>query len=652
MMPNPGEGGELAFFHDKLHGRVAVSDFPPAFRDALRLIHSSRALNRLRRISQLGHASVAFLSATHTRFSHAVGSMLVMNELFQHLRASGFPSGVFSKVVELFPSTRAAFGDEIEAVHGHLLVAALYQDVGELPYQKVTSGYFRPTEDDLEVLTRALPGAKTRDWTTKQIFTFRAIVDDLKIASLQRLFDLEFLAYLVVGDCSGRDCREISSLRELVDGTIDADRLDYVFRDSLATFGNPGSPREVISAIVSYRAGQVVVSDSRVAADFLLARMRLFTYVYNSPSVRFQQLLLRVVLDGYGEGGRISQAYNDAHLEPQLGYRQFLELNDHSLMERLNNLDGMTPVMSDYRKKALSLLLGGGLDYDCRVLQKSADILNEKQEPLPFDLFFDLFLDVEQHHLYKARTVLVERPVTADLVESLVPLEKTAGALSPMFSSENSSPMVAEGYYVFLPRQEVNAFSSQFARAPEFYSRVVWEDARRRLVLPNENVNGDGSLPRISITFCSLNLPVVVRVIRWLYKNKRPYRIYLGDFAGAGESIQNNSDGLIRDAEAVLVVASIEYIKRAMDSQTMIHREVKCMRMRTLLLPISVISLDSKEAIEESCPHWDWGSISLKWSGHQIAIPNGRSLRNATDEALDLTMKEAMKVLDQWRPRS
>jgi hypothetical protein len=85
---------ELGYFYDTIHGRIAMEDLPEKFCPALKSALSSRTLGRLKRISQLGHTSLSFFSATHTRFSHAVGTMLVMNDLFRHVEQHGLSKEV------------------------------------------------------------------------------------------------------------------------------------------------------------------------------------------------------------------------------------------------------------------------------------------------------------------------------------------------------------------------------------------------------------------------------------------------------------------------------------------------------------------------------------------------------------------------------
>src|SRR5436305_1777548 len=103
---------ELGFFYDNIHGRISLEELPVSFHPALKAVLSSPALDRLKRISQLGHTSLSYFSATHTRFSHALGTMLMMNKLFVHIiHRRGLPQEAFSEAATGFPDKFKHFKD-------------------------------------------------------------------------------------------------------------------------------------------------------------------------------------------------------------------------------------------------------------------------------------------------------------------------------------------------------------------------------------------------------------------------------------------------------------------------------------------------------------------------------------------------------------
>ena len=110
---------ELGYFYDAIHGRIALEELPEQFHPALKSAFASRTLERLKRISQLGHTSVSFVSATHTLFSHAIGTMLVMNNLFRHVAKTGLPQQVFDEASLHYSDSVKHFGGAHTMVHCH-----------------------------------------------------------------------------------------------------------------------------------------------------------------------------------------------------------------------------------------------------------------------------------------------------------------------------------------------------------------------------------------------------------------------------------------------------------------------------------------------------------------------------------------------------
>ena len=154
MTTNTPQSEDFAYFYDTIHGRASFSELPPPFIPSLRVALNSPILNRLTRISQLGYTSLTFFSATQTRFSHAIGTLLTMERITTHLWGPvgqrPLPKELEEAVKKSFTKPFQVGADASVSVRCHLLLAALLQDVGELPFQKVTSLCFRPSEEDYQ----------------------------------------------------------------------------------------------------------------------------------------------------------------------------------------------------------------------------------------------------------------------------------------------------------------------------------------------------------------------------------------------------------------------------------------------------------------------------------------------------------------------
>jgi len=250
---------------DPIHGTLPVSADEAAIVD-------TAWYQRLRHVRQLGFGELAFPGATHTRHAHSLGAMHVVGRLFDALAArSDLPDPVrqrFSHASERIAPPRAALG---------------------LPAWTGTDGGQARHED----------------------FTVKLLLDtDLAELLRVRLGDQgiggESLAALVTGMTppGGLDFRYGGAdwaplLRALVSGELDADRMDYLLRDSFYTGVNYG--RFDLDWLVqnlhpAERDGRVELALSRSAAfafeDFLLSRHHMFLSVYlHHTAVSFDWML-------------------------------------------------------------------------------------------------------------------------------------------------------------------------------------------------------------------------------------------------------------------------------------------------------------------------------------------------------------------------
>lgn len=648
---------DLGYFYDTIHGRIALEELPQRFRPALKSALSSKTLTRLKRISQLGHTSVSFFSATHTRFSHAIGTMLVMNDLFQHVcQQNGLSQAVFDEVKKHFAGCVANFGNDArDMIHCHLLLAALYQDTGELPFQKVSSLHFVPVEAEVKLLADELPGAKPRHWTGKNVFSLLSLLNDFRNDGLKSGFagyDREFLAYLITGDGAPAGTTAISALLQLIDGVVDADRLDYVYRDASVTIGSLSRPSTVLESVVGYGPGRVIVNDPRPVTDFLSTRMRLWTFVYSSADVRFRQALLKTVLDGRWDSEKTEAAFTqtESDLDPELPHKKFMTLDDISLMERIEKLDAAS--LAPYRHHARTLLLSGTLDYECRVLKRGdGDALARANAPkeLPAQMFFDLLSDHGHHQLYRVDSVFVRQGLTSKIADA-VRLEESAGAFSPLFTGKNSAVLVQNGYYVFLPRERQERRWQEIEQAiatGTLFPLVNWEEARRGIPPTDTRKAADFNPGKaVSISYCSEDFPIVVRIVRELHRRKRRYRLFLRPFDGTGATPAENSEELVKDAEAVLPVVSTSYLKRAVIGKTYIAIEVRAMHDRAKDIPIIPLGVDRRSELQQ-VENWDWGQMNESWHGNPPVLSEDLPLRNSSEETLRSQLTEALNKVGQ-----
>jgi len=175
---------EWKLFRDPLHGYVQVSKEPLPVVD-------SREFQRLRRISQLGVSKLAYHGAEHSRFGHSVG----VYHTFQNMVGQLVTHGLHVDELDLLAGT----------------AAALLHDIGHGPFSHALEG----------VIT---PGERHEDWTQKIILGATEVHEAL--ARIDASFPQRVSEILKGG---GRN----SVLTTLISSQLDADRVDYLLRDSL-----------------------------------------------------------------------------------------------------------------------------------------------------------------------------------------------------------------------------------------------------------------------------------------------------------------------------------------------------------------------------------------------------------------------------------
>lgn len=216
-MPSRGEPFKIQI-RDPIHGTLQLS------RNEVAVVDHG-AYQRLRMIKQLGLADLAFPGATHTRYAHGLGTMHIAARMFR----------ILAKNYEL------ADADELRLLQT-LRLAAMFHDLGHAPLSHTTEA-FMPKVGDLELGSWA-EGRPDRQ-ASHEDYTLKIIVG----SELTRLIEERFqdvgvrpedVATLISGRAwPGQEARFVVGgrnwlplLRQCVSSELDADRMDYLLRDS------------------------------------------------------------------------------------------------------------------------------------------------------------------------------------------------------------------------------------------------------------------------------------------------------------------------------------------------------------------------------------------------------------------------------------
>ena len=278
---------------DPIHGTITVSDEETEIVD-------NRFYQRLRNIRQLGFGDLAFPGATHTRHAHSLGAMHVASKLFDAVTATA----------TLSPAARVRFRAAVR-------LAVLCHDLGHMPLSHA-SEKIAPRRALLKLPTWT---DTDEEFASHEDFTARILLDSELTRLISEVYAASGVsaldaAALVMGKEApgsagfrdgGLDWAPL--LRALVSGELDADRMDYLLRDSFYTGVNYGR-YDVDWVMQNLNAaeqnGRAVLALSRAAVfafeDFLLSRYHMFLSVYyHHTSVSFDHMLRRYYEEAPGE---------------------------------------------------------------------------------------------------------------------------------------------------------------------------------------------------------------------------------------------------------------------------------------------------------------------------------------------------------------
>ena len=243
--------GQTLVLRDPVHQLIVV-DSP-----LIKRLLASPVLQRLRYVSQLGVNSLVFPGATHTRFSHSLGTYWVAKRIIRSLQDAG----------EL--DVKDVGKEWLEALE----VAALLHDVGHGPFSHVWE----------HVSEKALGQKVTHE--------------DMTVSLIQeRLSDIlgEELKQRVIAILRGKLPDKMRFLQDIVKSQVDADRMDFLLRDAHHTGVRYGAydlewllySLRLVEYGEKVRLAVDLKKGLRAIEQFLLARFFMYHQVYFHRAVR------------------------------------------------------------------------------------------------------------------------------------------------------------------------------------------------------------------------------------------------------------------------------------------------------------------------------------------------------------------------------
>lgn len=263
---------------------------------------------RLRRIRQLAGAHLVYPSAQHSRFEHSLGTMHVAGYAGESLLRKGFIDNE----------------DNLQ----ELRLAALLHDVGHGPFshlfEEVLESKCKMTHEDIG----------------KKVILESEIGDVLS----RHGFTPSDICRLSFGESKS------SFLNEIIAGSLSADIMDYLPRDSLFTGAEYGKIdyHRLIASFEVVASGHLAINKSALYSfeSMLISRYEMFKAVYFHKTVRSAEVMLL---------HSIAQADNYLQIT-KISLDKFLNLTDEITLEQIcsfNRDENASKLAKDYRDRRL-----------------------------------------------------------------------------------------------------------------------------------------------------------------------------------------------------------------------------------------------------------------------------------------------------------
>ncbi len=263
----------VKYIRDPVHGYIGITD-------AERRVVDTWPVQRLRGIKQLSIASIVYPGADHTRFSHAIGTMHVAGQIADSLKQSV----------------------DISADEWQLLrLAGLLHDIGHGP--------FSHSFEEVLVKRRGL----NHEEMGKKVVAESELADALK--------DIGYNPNQIIDLTFGKDAKKNRYLHQVTASQVDADKMDFLSRDSYYTgvdYGKIDMSRLIQAMSVMNENIAIDLKALHALEAFMIARYEMFLAVYYHRTVRAAEILLHKAMD---------------YADEILGFTAFKDISDFLKMD-------------------------------------------------------------------------------------------------------------------------------------------------------------------------------------------------------------------------------------------------------------------------------------------------------------------------------
>ncbi|MCM1498932.1 MAG: HD domain-containing protein [Clostridium sp.] len=483
----------------------------------------SPLIQRLRKIKQLGLASYVYCNADYSRFSHTIGAFYLSNEM--------------ARIIEKQLDKRPGKYDFVQIVR----LAALFHDAGHMYFSHASEKFFTEYEQGKrykEVKSALTEFSKAIDDNVslhelisimivnspgvgKLLKKVAPALDGIKINTQEDITEItEYISCLILGQANNE---EILPFFQIINGPVDADKCDYLKRDSHAT--NVPVAVDIFRLIhkLGIEKGELpeklhntklweeerngdfyypIIKSSAIEAlnQLLMARSIMYNSVYYHQKVRTAETMFRKVLEGLDKL-RVSGVVNFSDIllttDDAFGYNcvdVFSGISDVNKADLKRETDKLDKINFRFLMKR-----SGSIE---------KNLVTQLDDKLGYEFEKDFFM------LHRLKSIqMIER-------ESLAQYERICGILGKE-NTKNADFMIMEFPKVSvgdsIPDATISYGNGEVKAASQIFQAGTWIESK-------ESRNKEQYL----VTDCNNRVLAFFALQKALYKK---YKIVLGDKA-------------------------------------------------------------------------------------------------------------------------
>ena len=381
---------------DPIHGFIRISKTE-------RELIDTKVFQRLRRIRQLAMAFLVYPGALHTRFDHSIGVMHVAGRICDRLQEAN-PDRIKD--------------DDIALVR----LAALLHDIGHGPFSHVSEHLldeftYDKTDKD-----------KVREKIHEKI-TIDIIQTDPEISDILSDKERDFVVEMIEGKEKKWDWR-----RDIVSSELDADKMDYLLRDSYfagVKYGLYDLEKLIESCLIPERSNTPLAISSKgiyALEQLLLARHHMTQQVYwHRVSLISTEMIIRGLTLAIDEGNaEMTQLYqypqkneedsDQSYQKKKENFIQnYLKYHDEKVIDILKN-----GTQEDVPEKARDIF---NRLYNRNLFKMVAEIrLKDERDPILHSQLDEMLTNKQQKHQCEAEIAKCLNVETTHVIVSNPPI--------------------------------------------------------------------------------------------------------------------------------------------------------------------------------------------------------------------------------------